>query len=40
MSIVVASAVAGVGIKASVLVDAADAALYRAKRAGRGRYEC
>jgi diguanylate cyclase (GGDEF)-like protein/PAS domain S-box-containing protein len=39
MSIGVASAVAGVGIKASVLVEAADAALYRAKRAGRGRYE-
>ena len=40
MSIGVASAVAGAGIKASVLVDAADAALYRAKRSGRGRYEC
>jgi diguanylate cyclase (GGDEF)-like protein/PAS domain S-box-containing protein len=39
MSIGVASAVAGVGIKPSVLVDAADAALYRAKRAGRGRFE-
>jgi len=39
MSIGVASAVAGIGVKASVLVDAADAALYRAKRAGRGRFE-
>ncbi|HUP08121.1 MAG TPA: diguanylate cyclase [Caldimonas sp.] len=40
MSIGVASAVAGVGIQPAVLVDAADAALYRAKRSGRGRYEC
>ncbi|HEX7441352.1 MAG TPA: diguanylate cyclase [Caldimonas sp.] len=39
MSIGVASATAGAGIKPSVLVDTADAALYRAKRAGRGRYE-
>jgi diguanylate cyclase (GGDEF)-like protein/PAS domain S-box-containing protein len=39
MSIGVASTAAGVGIKPSVLVDAADAALYRAKRSGRGRFE-
>jgi len=39
LSIGVASAVAGAGIDPSVLLDAADAALYRAKRSGRGRCE-
>jgi diguanylate cyclase (GGDEF)-like protein/PAS domain S-box-containing protein len=39
LSIGVASAVAGAGIDPSVLLDAADAALYRAKRGGRGRCE-
>ena len=39
LSIGIASAVAGVGIAPTALVEAADAALYRAKRAGRGRWE-
>jgi diguanylate cyclase (GGDEF)-like protein/PAS domain S-box-containing protein len=39
ISIGVASQTASAGVDASVLVDIADAALYRAKRCGRGRIE-